>query len=265
MLKESFSKDKILKKFQNGISNDTYLLENNIVYRHKVIYRDGLMNDLKNEATFLKMTPTFPYHEKIISLDDYANEKYSVYIPYTRSFKKEEKDYKIIIQYIKDLHNLKIAFSYKFPLFAYLEKNQLAIAQFIEIKQYEKILHQVKKLYKKYPLVISHNDLVNNNILFENNYLYVIDYEYVALNIELFDIASFLSENNLDDEKTKLYFLMMFENKYQLEELSTMILIEDILWAIWAKKRYDDTKKDIYRIIYQEKVKRVKKNEHIIS
>ncbi len=265
MLNAKISNAKVIKKFLNGVSNETFLLDNNLVYRHKNIYHDGLMNDLDNEYLFLNQTSSFPYHEKIISLNHKVIDKYSSYISNTRSFHKNKKDYDHLIQYMKDLHNLKLAFFYEFPIFAFLEKNQKVIQKFIALTEFNQILIKVKEIYDKYPLVVSHNDLVKNNILFQNDKLYVIDYEYVSLNIELFDIASFLSENNLDDTKTKRYFLEKFSNKYQIEELNYLIMIEDILWATWAYNRHQETKRAIYQKIYQEKVKRVRNNEYFTS
>ncbi len=43
--------------------------------------------------------------------------------------------------------------------------------------------------------VLCHNDLVSGNLLFSKERLYLIDYEYAAMNDPLFDVISFLSEN----------------------------------------------------------------------
>ena len=81
------------------------------------------------------------------------------------------------------------------------------------IKNESEIIFAAEKLYEKYPLVYAHNDLVKGNLLFKDEQLIVLDFEYAGLNISLFDIASFISENNLSNDE-KEYFNNNIKNNY---------------------------------------------------
>ena len=81
------------------------------------------------------------------------------------------------------------------------------------IKDESEIVFAAEKLYEKYPLVYAHNDLVKGNLLFKDKQLIVLDFEYAGLNISLFDIASFISENNLSKND---YVKYCYENKLSI-------------------------------------------------
>ena len=121
------------------------------------------------------------------------------------------------------------------------------------IKNESEIVFEAQKLYEKYPLVYAHNDLVKGNLLFKDKQLIVLDFEYAGLNISLFDIASFISENNLSNDE-KEYFLSQFKN-INKKDVQTMINCENILWYYWASYMYKLTNKQIFNIIKEEKYK----------
>ena len=81
------------------------------------------------------------------------------------------------------------------------------------------------------------------------------DFEYAGLNISLFDIASFISENNLSKNE-KEYFLSQFEN-INKKDVQTMINFENILWYYWASYMYKLTNKQIFNIIKSEDLDRI--------
>ena len=94
---------------------------------------------------------------------------------------------------------------------------------------------------------------MKGNLLFKDKQLIVLDFEYAGLNISLFDIASFISENNLSNDE-KEYFLSQFKN-INKKDVQTMINFENILWYYWASYMYKLTNKQIFNIIKEEKYK----------
>ncbi|MDD3383647.1 MAG: phosphotransferase [Bacilli bacterium] len=124
----------------------------------------------------------------------------------------------------------------------------------------EIIIKNIENQYLKNKLVLCHNDLVNGNLLFNKENLYIIDYEYSGMNNIMFDLASFLSENDINDEKTmieflKSYYLDKYDNKI-FEDLKIWYIFNDILWTYWAKYMLENEDKEIFNKIYFQKINR---------
>ncbi len=238
-----------------GITNESYLVENKYVYRDKK-GKDDIFNKAKNEAIAIKKVQKFPFSELVIDYDKLTGRKLSLYIENTTrlssEWKKEEFD--LIIDIIKTIHKeVKVNFSFKaFKRINYYKKE---IESEIDPKKEKEIIKKAKELYKKYPQCFSHNDLVKGNILFKDDKAYLLDYEYSGNNIELFDIASLLSENNYASVDAIKYVVSKFN--YPLEEIYTMIRFENVLWYYWAKHSYQKDKKAIFLEIAKDKLNNI--------
>ena len=129
---------------------------------------------------------------------------------------------------------------------------------------YSKYQHLVKKAQKIYPakkdLILCHNDLTPGNFLFTNKKLYLIDWEYAGLNDPLFDVVSFLNENNLYDTKYKKIFIKEYfgNNEIPWEKIEIWNNFQNLMWAIWANMMYDANPKQIYLDIWEYKIKNLK-------
>ena len=78
-------------------------------------------------------------------------------------------------------------------------------------------------------------------------------------NIALFDIVSFLSENNIDDENLQHKFLKMYYGKVDetlLNEVKIMYSFLDVLWTYWAKAMYIKYNEEVFNDIALEKTSR---------
>jgi thiamine kinase-like enzyme len=76
----------------------------------------------------------------------------------------------------------------------------------------DKIIEKAKTLYTKYPKVLCHNDVLLANFIKSSSNSYLIDYEYAGKNIALFDIVSFLFENNIEGEEKQKQFIKQYFN-----------------------------------------------------
>ncbi len=242
-------------KLNEGITNTSYLIDNKYVYRDKKGDED-IFNKIKNEDIAIKKVAKFPFSEKVIDYDKLTGKKLSLYIEKTTRlsspWKKSEFD--IVAQIIKTIHqNVTVDFS--FEPFKRLEVYKEKADVKIDFEKEKEIVEKAKELYKKYPQCFCHNDLVKGNILFKHDKAYLLDYEYSGNNIELFDIASFLSENNCLQKEEVEYFASKFS--YPLIEIYTMINFENILWYYWALYSYQKENKEIFLEIAKEKLNNI--------
>ena len=115
------------------------------------------------------------------------------------------------------------------------------------------------QIYEKYPKVLCHNDVLYANFIESDEKDYLIDYEYAGNNILLFDIASFLSENNINDNKVQLEFInSYFDNVTDelLQDIYNMFDFLDILWGYWAFAMHHKYQDNIFLEIGNEKLNR---------
>ena len=243
------------KLLNEGISNTSYLIINKYVYRSKKEKGDPF-NKSKNEAIAIKKVAHLPYSEKVLEYNKLTGEKLSLFIQDTTrlssTFNKEELD--LVIKAIKRIHK-EIKINFSFNAFKRLKAYKEGIVSEIDPKKEKEIIAQAKALYKKYPKCFSHNDLVKGNILFKDKEIYLLDYEYSGNNIELFDIASFLSENNYLEKEMISYFAKHFD--YSISEINKMIDFENVLWYYWAKQNYKKSKRKIFLEIAKEKLNNI--------
>ena len=123
----------------------------------------------------------------------------------------------------------------------------------------------MNQITKNKPLVMSHNDLVKGNILFSKNKTYFIDREYGSLNYEYFDLASFISENNLNNNEIDIFLNEYYKAKLNetiKNRISIFIKALDILFYYWACYYYFLRKDSIYKEIANEKKYRITSSLH---
>ena len=131
------------------------------------------------------------------------------------------------------------------------------------LDDYMYIIDEFKKLYKADRLC--HNDLVEGNFLFTKNALYLIDFEYAGYNDYYFDIASFISENDLNYEETITFLKAYFtDEECNYDKLKVFLNFCDLLWYTWAILLYEKRNEEIYNEIAKEKLHRLKNPRKIV-
>ena len=245
------------RKIKTGITNINYkILTNEGVFVLR-IPRKGIEGiSFINQAKVLNVV-------KDINVDVvYYDFKTGILISkYVEKQKQKKVSFNVVIDILKKLHNLPIENIDRFDPFK-LIKLYKSIALETEFVDEKNIINKAKKLYKKYPLCFCHNDLLYANFLKSKERYYLIDYEYAGLNIALFDIASFLSENNINDKKLQVKFIKKYFNYFDdslYEDITTMFNLLDLLWYYWASALYKLYKEEIFNIIALEK------KEHLLS
>jgi len=247
-------KIKKITPMHEGVSNKSYLVNDKYVVRVKE--EKEHFYSYQQEKDILKKTAKEYLSEVVIYLDKDGN-KVSEYIPNTHIFKGTTKEIKLAAQMLNKLHNSKAKTRFCFhPFTRYLYYKRKAKHKGFPHESI--VLKEVKKIYRKYPLVICHNDCVDNNFLYTPTKSYLIDYEYASRNIALFDLASFLSENKITSNAKRKIFLDAYNFNYEYhDDLMYMIYFENMLWYYWALERYNSTKKEIYLNISKDKEKAI--------
>lgn len=249
---------------KEGITNENYLINDAYVLRIPKKDHDPLIN-YKLESDVYKKIEPLKISEKLVYLDSKTGIKVTKYVHNTRFYINTPSDEQIryVAKTIKKLHNSKIKVSKDYQAELKLEeyKKYVDSAAFLDQKYEKIILKELKTIDKKEDYCLCHNDIVHYNLLFKFNGLVLIDWEYASMNSPLFDLASFISENNLSKEQEisflKLYYGYKFTN-LKMKKVDAYIRFLDILFYYWALHYYKKRGDKIYYDISIEKFNRIK-------
>ena len=241
---------------KEGITNINYLIHSsNGLFVMRIPRCNMVGIDYVNQGKIINLVKKL--NVEVIYYDDSTGIMITRYLENTQ---KEKVSFDVVIQQLKKLHSISCANISDFDPFKLIDTYK-AIVNNNLFKDEEKVILKAKEIYKKYPKVLAHNDVLYANFIGLDNLYYLIDYEYAGKNIALFDIASFLSENNIDDISLQLEFINKYYdyvNNELLEDINSMFMFLDILWGYWAKAMHIKYQEEIFEIIFNEKINRYK-------
>ncbi|MBF0714316.1 phosphotransferase [Gemella sp. GH3] len=258
---ENILKEEVIdiKKTSYGITNVNYIITTN---EHKYFCRipkDNLLlskkdnelealNTLKNKSYFLK--PIY-YSQNLLITPFQQNAK-------TFISNKNLSTIVEIANILKDFHSSEYIVDSEFnPTKKFKQYFEQIENKNNYIDKYIYLLDEFEKFYE--PDRLCHNDLVEGNFLFVKNKIYLIDFEYCGLNDHYFDIASFISENNLNYQETITFLKNYFsEEACNFEKLDIFLKFADLLWYTWALLLYEKRGEEVYKTIFEEKLNSLK-------
>ncbi|MCQ2791969.1 MAG: phosphotransferase [Bacilli bacterium] len=244
-----------IKKIPFGVSNVNFLVNDKFVVRIKK--EKEHFYSYRHEKEILHKTSTL-YLSEIVKYLDKDGNKVSEYIQNSHIYSGKNDEIIMAAKMLKKLHQSPVKTRIKFKPFkrySYYKNN--SNGDFFPHE--DAVLKATHKLYRKYNLVICHNDVVDNNLLYTKNKSYLIDYEFAGKNIFLFDLASFISENNIKNEKKIKLFLNTYDFPLtNIRELNIMIMFLNLLWYYWSLERFNKTKLNIYQTIANVKKRNIK-------
>lgn len=255
----------IATKSDLGLTNDIYFFKYKNIKMVANIPKDEISTSIKAKK----------YHKilkeiKKINIDVpemYFNNKDKVRI--TKFIKstdykkcKDPKKHLKVAKILKKLHNQKIKINESFNFFKEYKNYQSKIKKpLIKYDNFNYIFKLAKNF--KNEKVLCHNDIVSGNILFSKKKAYLIDWEYARENDPLFDLMSFITENNINDVKIRQEFLKTYFGKKIDEktkfQLKIYEILHNVLWACWANMMYDQRKNEDYLKIFIDKYDALKK------
>lgn len=249
-----------------GLSNDHFIVNHHAFVR--VPKKDGRKDQYPRiekqieEEVASQFHPSFP----ILAFDEVKNIKITPYRIDFTCFSKENytsSQIKQIAELLYSLHH------YPTPSISFFFDPLKRIEIYYKESQKEKhplheeIIKRTLPYYASFSPCLCHHDLVEGNLLFIHQHVELIDFEYAGLDDPFFDLASFISENEIFDSSSLSLFLNTYFHreiqKEEKEKLSTFLRLNDLLWYYWAHMMYAKTQKEIYLEIAKEK------EEHLSS
>lgn len=248
-----------IKKTSYGITNNNYIVSTKTKKYFCRVPKDNLLLSKKNnESEALNILQEEPYFLKPV----YYNQNLLI-TPFQANAKTfiSNKNLSTIVEIariLKDFHNKKYIVENEFnPLTKFKQYFEQLENDNNDISKYIYLLDDFEKVYS--PDRLCHNDLVEGNFLFVKNNIYLIDFEYCGLNDYYFDIASFISENNLNYQETVTFLKNYFNDEQcNFEKLDTFLKFADLLWYTWALLLYEKRGEEVYKTIFEEKLNNLK-------
>lgn len=249
--------------YEGGVSNDNFLINNKYIYRRKKSFSQPFY-DAKCEKEIELFFKNKDFTIDLIDIYDDGT-KITKFIKNAQDLSKVELTDELLINIAKklrELHNFKFKASKDFDpisrLHYYLESNRNP-----QKKLNRYIIDKIHKYYNNCDLIMCHNDLVPGNILiFNDNSIKFIDFEYAQNNHPFFDVISFLSENNITDQRQiDLFISTYYENKLpeNIKEMTEDFFnFLDLLWYNWAVMMHANLHEPIYYLIAKSKSSRLK-------
>lgn len=251
---------------ENGFCNENYNINDAFVLRIPKDNADETLN-YKHENIVYKTIEPLKISEKVVYFDENTGIKISKFVHNARQYKTTPTNEQItyLAKTLKKLHSskLKVPFGYQMFYRLSIYKKSLFEDEYIDTKIEKQIIKDVQKIFAKDEMVLCHNDLVQNNLLFKFNGLTLIDWEYSGMNNFYFDLASFISENNLNDEQKEFFLSKYFGaklNDLKRKKVNIFINFLDLLFYYWGLYYYRKRGDIIYKKIAIEKLEHIKVN-----
>ncbi len=266
LFKEITSKDvRTISYIDQGISNSNYLINDAYVLRVPKDNKEKATN-YTNEKNNYKVIEPLKISEKLLYLDDENGFKITKYIHNAHTYSViNEEVMNNVAKMLRKLHNSNIKVPYGYQMFKRLENYKEVIdpKYYISDVYEQSVIKNVQKIFPKEPLTFCHNDLVKGNLLFRFNTSFIIDWETSGMNNPLFDLASFISENNLTASQEEYFLKKYFGYKYnslKKKRVDTFISFLDLLFYYWAMAYFLALKEEVFLDIAKEKLERIKVN-----
>lgn len=248
--------------FYDGLGNVVIRLDDSVIRIKKTT--DFNLYSKENETLALNLVSSYSIGPKLLSINENNMTLLYRYCEGTNflSSKIEEKNLEKIAAFINQFHSLPSSglnpFDAKKHFNTYKIESGISKTTTLETK----IRAIVERNILEEKQVFSHNDIVFGNLILndKNDKLTLIDYEYAGTNNEMFDLASLLSENKIENIHQKTAFLKGYYKKVDnslLKKCNEFILYEDFLWYYWAVAKYRTEKKSEFLEIADEKEKAI--------
>ena len=249
---------------KTGYNNLNYLINDAFVIRVPRENKDPTTDFKKEEQIYKKIEP-LSISEKLANFNVETGVKITKFVHNTRKYVNTPTNEQIlyVAKKLKKLHNSNITVNFGYMMFNKLKVYKEGTPMHLHLEEnYEKkVIKEVRRIFSKTPMTLCHNDLVKDNLLFRFNDVVFIDWEYSAMNNPYFDLASFVSENNLSEEQEVFFLTKYFGYRYnqmKKKRVDIFVKFQDILFYYWAQYLLEKRGDDIYKKIADEKFERTK-------
>lgn len=249
----------------DGFSNENFLINDAYVLRLPLPNGDTTISR-KNEKKVYETIFSINISEKLCYFDVKTGIKVTKFVHNPIIYKTTPTNEQILLvaKSLKKLHRAKLIVPFDYDALKRLKTYKKTLSKDLYInEEFEKrIIEEFNKFYLLEDVTLCHNDLVQGNLLFKFNGLTIIDWEYSSMNSFYFDLASFISENNLSEEQKEFFLSKYFGCKYSNRKkkiVDVFINFQDILFYYRALYLYKKRGKSIYQTIAHVKLDRINK------
>lgn len=233
-----------IKPIKGGLTNNTYSFKvNDQKYIIRITREETNKNiDRINENKILNKIKNFNISAENVVFSEKNGIAIFKYIDKSVNFRKSNEEIINFAKKLKTLHSLKGVEEIKgFDLEKRINnfihagtKNNIPMdGKLLSVK--DKVLNMYKE-YKK-EIVLCHNDLLGGNLLWNGEEIKIIDWEYSTLNDKYWDVASWITENEIDEKQLKLF------EKYYGEidpiKLNVFKKCNSYYWTMWCYLQED--------------------------
>lgn len=250
-----------IERTDMGLTNVNYIIE---ILKEKYILRFP-KNDVKhlfNPKNEKKVIQAIKNQSYTLPVHYYKDGIQIVkYEPDLKTFENINKSSKIkdVANLMKKFHGSNITVDFDFDPLKQIELYKSQIKNLpIKLEEFSDVFDQIKT--HRFKPVLCHNDWVDGNICFINDKTYLIDFEYAGNNDPLFDIMSFLTENDLSNVQRVNFLELMFPDGISDKDYKTLMMYRDInniLWLLWAQMMYEFRLEPIYLEIVEIKYRQL--------
>lgn len=254
-----FDSDISITDMHKGLTNQNYLLETNqgsFVLRIPRTDCDQII-DRHQETLALAAIKDADLDVETIYYDEASGYKVTRYLKEAKTYQECDDPHKIerVAALMKRFHQLQRHVDTNFEPVKQLARYQQQITHpLYDVTPFHDVIEAVQQLHN--PQILCHNDWVDGNILFTKDKTYLIDYEYAANNDPLFDVMSFLTENQIEDPSLReRFYAVYFDtlNDTIRHQLSIWENFHNLLWCHWAMMMWESRQEDVYRSIAKDK------------
>lgn len=254
---------------KKGLTNQNFLLELHGERYVLRVPRDDAHHIVNrhHETLALQAIKDAGIDVDVIYYDEASGYKVTRYLDEALTYKECSLEHKIELTaaLMKKFHGLQVTIGESFNPLQRLKEYQKRISTpLYDLQEFAWIESSISHL--QHPQTLCHNDWVDGNVLFVRDKVYLIDYEYAADNDPLFDVMSFLTENQINDPALRQRFYDVYFEHYDDAVLRDLHLWEDFhnyLWCHWAMMMYESRNEEVYREIAKDKVEALKKDDRL--
>lgn len=257
-------KARTIIQLMDGFSNENFLINDAYVLRLPLSNGDPTISRQCEKIVYELIKP-LNISEKVDYFNANSGTKITKFVhnPIKYQVTPTKDEILSVVKSLKKLHKSKIVVPFEYNALKKLAtyKKDINKDWFLD-QRYEKIvIDDFKKNFLDEDVVLCHNDLVKGNLLFKFNGLTIIDWEYASMNSFYFDLASFISENDLNSEQEDFFLSKYFGYKYSQRKrkiVDTFINLQDVLFYYWSLYLYKKRGDQIYYSIAIIKLDRIK-------
>jgi thiamine kinase-like enzyme len=248
-----------IERLEGGLSNLSYKINDAYVIRIPNKYVQPFIN-YNSELEIINKISELNISERLVHFDIDKGIKISKFIHQSKHYVDTPTDEEILLtaKTLKKLHKSKILVENDFNPLERLEKYKSYAnkKERLDGRYERKIIRLVKDRLVKDEKVLCHNDIVRGNLLYKYNKVIIIDWEFASMNNVYFDLASFISENNLNSGQKEKFLKDYYGSKLnnlKKNNVELFIKFNNMLWYYWALMMHKNTNNKIYENIANEK------------